>query len=226
MTRTEIIELCNTLTERKGERQLSMPTIYRLVLQDIAKRQRFWWRRLVVSFTLTNNVKTYDLTNATTFPALTDIAFDEISKITLVLTPNPLQVSELLPIFDPEAIIEMTQNAVLGQPGRYTMQGDHIILVDPPDTNYTAYLAGWAMPNPPNIPVSDVVPLIPTYHHNVIVSGMNAKIFKFAYGSKNDKTMDAIAEYELGLQDIMAKKQFDPNYRNQLSFAESAVRST
>jgi hypothetical protein len=33
-------------------------------------------------------------------------------------------------------------------------------------------------------------------------------------------------EYEQGLEDLMQRKQFDPNYRLQMNLAESAVRST
>jgi hypothetical protein len=225
MTRTEIIELANVLTERKFEK-FDTNSLYKFVLQDIAKRQRFWWRRLTATFSLVANTKTYDLTNVATFPTLANLAFDEISKITVIMAPSPLIKSELVPIFDPEGVIEMTLNTTLVAPSRYTMQGDHIILIDPPDLNYTAYISGWAMPNPASDSASDAVPLIPTWGHNTIVSGMTAKIFKFAYGSKNEKTLDAIAEYELGLQDLMSKKQFDPNYRSQLSLAEDAVRST
>ena len=39
MTRSEIIELSNSLTERKGERVLSLQSLYRIVVQDIAKRK-------------------------------------------------------------------------------------------------------------------------------------------------------------------------------------------
>jgi hypothetical protein len=112
--------------------------------------------------------------------------------------------------------------------GRYTMDaGDYKTLrLDPPDLAYTAFLVGWGMPSPASDSTNDAVPLIPPWGHNTIVAGMNAKIFKFAYGSKNEKTMDAMEEYEQGLQDLMAKRQFDPNYKLQMSLSEDAVRST
>jgi hypothetical protein len=91
---------------------------------------------------------------------------------------------------------------------------------------YSALIVGWGMPNPATDSTSDAVPLIPPWGHNTIVSGLNARIFKFAYGSKNEKTIDAMEEYELGLQDLMSKRQFDPNYKNQLTLSENAVRST
>lgn len=242
MTRTEIIELSNQLTERKGERVLNLQSLYRFVIQDICKRQRFWWRRGYVTFPLVIGQPTYVLNSslAGLSPAtgLTEIAIEEITKFTILLSPNPYQVAEFVPVFDPETLVDMINNTTLtsptmnnpaGQPGgRYTIDpsGANVLRIDPPDKAYTAYMIFWAMPDPATDSVNDAVPLIPTWGHNAIVSGMNAKIFKFAYGSKNEKTIDAIAEYELALQDLMSKKQFDPNYRSQLNLTEDAVRST
>lgn len=239
MTRTEIIELSNQLTERKGEKVLNLQSLYRFVIQDICKRQRFWWRRVAFSFPLVVNQPTYDLTAVTTTPAnaMSGIMLDEITKFTLIITSNPYQTAEFVPVFDPQALIDLIQNTTLTSPtqgnpqapgGRYTIDpsGVNIIRIDPPDAAYTAYVVGWAMPNPATDSSSDAVPLIPSWGHNTIVSGLNAKIFKFAYGSKNEKTIDAQEEYEQGLQDLMQRKQFDPNYKSQLSLAECAVRST
>lgn len=239
MQRSEIIELSNQLTERKGEKVLSIPSLYRIVLQDICKRQRFWWRRVQFNFQLAPNQPTYDLTAIATVPAnaMQEILLDEITKFTVILSPNPLQKSEMTPVFDPETLIEMINNTTAVSPsvgnsnvagGRYTMDpsGINILRMDPPDLAYTAFIVGWAMPNPASDSTNDNVPLIPAWGHNTIVAGINAKIFKFAYGSKNEKTIDAQEEYEQGLQDLMQRKQFDPNYRLQMSLAEDAVRST
>jgi len=239
MTRTEIIELANQLTERKGEKVLNLQSLYRFVLQDICKRQRFWWRRKYFSFPLVASQALYDLTSVVTTPAgaMTDVLLEEITKFTVILTSSPYQVAEFVPVFDPEALIDMVNNTSITSPtqgntqspgGRYTMDpsGVNVVRIDPPDLAYTAFVVGWAMPNPATDSASDAVPLIPAFYHNTIVSGLNAKIFKFAYGSKNEKTLDAMAEYEQGLQDMMQKKQFDPNYRSQLSLAEDSVRST
>lgn len=198
------------------------------MLQDICKRQRFWWRRIQVNFALTIGLTTYDLTNQALFPSLAEIALDEITKFSLITSPNPLQTAELVPIFDPESVIEMQNDTQNAQPGRYTMKpGDYkTLMIDPPDQAYNAYIIGWAMPNPPSDTSTDTVPLIPPWGHNAIVAGLMAKIFKFAYGTKNDKTIDAAAEYEQAIQDLEQRKQFDPNYKLQLTLNECAVRST
>lgn len=241
MTRSEIIELSNQLTERKAERVINLQSLFRIVCQDICKRERFWWRRKYFNFTATAATQTFDLTSVTTVPsgAMTEILLDEITKFALILTPNPFQVAELVPVFDPETLVEMINNTNPAAPnnpstnfpgagGRYTMDpsGINVVRVDPLDINYTAYIVGWAMPNPATDSTNDAVPLIPAWGHNTIVAGMMWKIFKFAYGSRNEKTTDALAEYEQGIQDLAQRKQFDPNYRSQMILAEDAVRST
>src|SRR5574337_91453 len=152
MQRSEIIELANQLTERKGEKVVNLQALYRFVLQDICKRQAFWWRRVLVNFSLSANVATYDLTNAALFPSLAELALEQITKFTIILSPSPLQVAELTPIFDPETVLEMVQMTQQIQPARYTMDANDykVIRVDPPDLAYSAYLVGWAMPNPPS----------------------------------------------------------------------------
>jgi hypothetical protein len=230
MQRSEIINLANQLTEQKGTKVLDLNSLYRFVLQDICKRERFWWKRLQIQFNLVIGQATYDLTQITTVPAnaLAEIAFDEITKFSLITAPNPLQTAELVAVFDPETIIEMQNDTQTQQPGRYTMNpGDYkTLLIDPPDAAYKAYIIGWGMPNPPSDSADDDVPLIPPWGHNTIVSGLVWRIFKFAYGSKNEKTVDALAEYEQGIQDLAQRRQFDPTYSLQLSLNENAVRST
>lgn len=242
MTRQEIIELALQFVERKGEKVLSLPALYKFVLQDICKRERPWWRKVQFTFNLVVAQATYDLN--TIMPAananLEDVALDEITKFSLVMTTNPLQMAEMTPIFDPEAIIEMILNTSITSPstgntqtgapgGRYTLGADndyHTLRMDPPDLAYQAFIVGWGMPNPDSDDTSDVVPLIPPWGHNTIVDGMKSYLFEWTYGADHARTKGAIARYEQGLQDLFMRKQFDPNYRSQLSLAEDAVRST
>lgn len=234
MTRNEIIELANQLTERKGEKVLNLQSLYRFVVQDISKRTRFWWRRVQVTFPFTPEIGLYDLTNAALFPSLTEIALDEITKFSFILSPNPLQVVELTPIFDPEAVQEMVwnNNPASGfttiQPARYSMNpGDYkTLIIDPPNLAYTAFLTGWGMPNPASDSTSDAVPLIPPWGHNTIVEGLKAKIFGYVYGEEHAKTVNSEKKYEMAILDLQSRPKFDPNYRSQLSLAEDAVRST
>lgn len=211
-------------------------------MQDICKRQRYWWRRGYLTFPLVVGQPLYTLNSSlaglSPASALTEIAIEEITKFSILLSPNPYQTAEFVPVFDPETLIDMINNTALtsptignltGQPGgRYTIDGNssNVLRIDPPDAAYQASMVFWAMADPGTDSATDAVPLIPSWGHNTIVAGINAKIFKFAYGSKNEKTLDAQMEYEQGLQDLMSKRQFDPNYRSQLSLSEDAVRST
>lgn len=228
MTRSEIIELSLQLAERKGERVLNLGALYKFILQDICKRERFWWRRILANFSLTANTKTYDLTNATLFPGLTEIALDEITKFTLITSTNPYQTAELSPTFDPETLVDMKMNTTAATPARYTIDanGYSVLLIDPPDLAYNAYIIGWGMPNPASDTTTDTVPLIPLWGHNTIVLGMVAYLLGFAYGSTNPKAGDAMARYEQAIQDLQQRKKFDPNYVSQMALTESAVRST
>lgn len=248
MQRSEIIELSMQFVERKGEKVLNLQSLYRFVLQDICKRERFWWRRLAFNFTFPAATQTLDLTTVTTVPAnaMQEIIFDEITKLTLILSPNPFQTAEFVPVFDPETLIEMINNVQPASPnnpsvqfpgagGRYTLDpsGINVLRVDPLDINYTAYIVGWAMPNPASDSTNDNVPLIPAWGHNTIVEGMKAMIFDFTYGMDNAKTIAAQNRYERAIQDLAQRKQFDPNYKLQLSLSDDAsgamtgaVRST
>lgn len=228
MTRSDIIELANQLTERKGEKVLNLNLLFAFVCQDICKRERFWWRRVQVNFSMTIGTATYDLTNATLFPGLAEIAMEEITKFTIITAPNPLQTAELSPVSDPETLIEMQQNVSNLQPIRYTMNPNDYktILVDPPDAAYNSYIIGWGMPNPATDTTTGSVPLIPPWGHNTVVHGLKAQIFEFLYGSSNAKTVDAVARYEQGITDLAERKRFDPNYKSQLNLNERAIRST
>lgn len=208
---------------------LSTNSLFAFVCQDICKRSRFWWRRLIVTWPLTANTPTYDFTNAALFPSLKEIAVEEIQRFTLIIAAGPpLQEVRLMPIFDSEGIIEMTLNTTLAQPARYTIDPLTYskLRIDPPDLNYTAYIVGWAMPNPAADSVNDVVPLIPPWGHNAIVEGMKAKIFEFAYGPESGKATGARELYEAAILDLLSKKQFDPTYILQLNVKEHAIRST
>jgi hypothetical protein len=239
LQRQEIIELALQLAERKGEKTVQLKDLYRFVLQDICKRERFWWRRVAFSFALAAGTATYDLTAIAPTPstALTEINLDEITKFTIILSPNPFQTAELAFTPDPETLIDMINNTQLTPPsagnsqspgGRYCFDGNDYktVRIDPPDLAYTAYIVGWGMPNPPSDSTLDAVPLIPPWGHNTIVEGMKAYLFDFAYGADNPKAMGAHSNYERAIQDLASRRQPDPNYRLQLALAEDAVRST
>lgn len=235
MLRTDIIELANTYTERKGEKLLDMNLLFASTCMDICKRGRHWFRKWDVTFTMSAGVKTYDMTNAALFtPATTNIAVEEIITIALILQTNPLQMAELTPIFDPTGIRSMKQNVTTGQPGRYTISPETnfgTLRIDPPDINYTAEMTFWAMPNLNKDDASNSVPVIPPWHHNIIVEGMEARINRRVYGPSDKRYLNSAASYEASIETMMMRPQFTSNFQRQWvsnddSTVGGAVQST
>ena len=226
MTRTDIIELANQLTERKAEKMLSLNLVFSTVVQDICKRFRFWWRKLDVTFTMTQNTTTYDFTTITTTPTLSEIAVAEIIQLAIIIQAvNPFQDSELTPIFDGQGFREMKNNTVQAQPGRYTMGVDDwkTLRIDPPDKSYTAEMTFWAMPIIDTDVAATTVPLIPPYDHDTIVAGMEAAINRRVYGPDDRRFVGAQQQYEAKLLNMMVRKQFTTNYNEQWISSDSTA---
>jgi hypothetical protein len=221
MTRSDIIELVNQYTERKAEKIFDMNLLFASTCQDICKRGRHWWRKWDVTFNLTPGVTTYDLTAAANFtPNLTDVAVEEIVSIILILqngSPTQQQTAELTPIFDKHGITSMKNNTQTGQPSRYTIDPNtwFSLRVDPPDATYLAEMNFWVMPNLAKETVSDTVPIIPPFYHNIIVEGMEARVDKRVYGANDSRYIDAKESYEQSILTMMMRAQFTPNYTRQ-----------
>lgn len=234
MTRSDIIELANQLTERKAEKVLNLNLLFSHVLQDFCGRNRYWWRRWSVTFTITAGTQTYDLTTISTTPSLSEITVEEIIKVGLILPGQNPPVSYLIPIFDEEGYIEMSQGlnpsglAEAVAPGRYTMYaGDYkTLLFDIPDNNYTMQLVFWAMPNPNTDTTSNSVPLVPPAHHKALVSGMEQRIWETIFGPTNPKVVAAKQRYEDAIILAQSRPDFDPNANRQMIFSGDAIRST
>lgn len=218
MTKSDIIELVQQLTERKAEGILDMNLVFSTTCQDICKRGRHWWRKFDVTFQLTQGTPTYDLTNAELFtPPLTNIAVEEIISVVLILQASPLQMADLTPIFDHVGIIAMKNNTQQGQPGRYMIDPNtwSSLRVDLPDQTYTAEMTFWAMPNLAKETSSDQVPIIPPFYHDCIVNGMEARVNRRVYGPKDARYVDSAAAYEACILNMMMRPQFTPNYSRQ-----------
>lgn len=228
MTKSEIIELANELTERKAEKILNLPLLFTHVIQDFCGRNRFWWRRMSVSFSTVLNTRTYDFTNATTFPSLTEINVEEIVKLVIVEATNPIKTTELVPVFDDQTLIEMQQNTQSGKPGRYTIDsnGNTVLRLDLPDGVYSMVLTFWAMPNPGTDTAVNTVPLVPVPHHKALVMGMEYRIWKSIYGPTDPKVVSAKDDYENAILLAQARPRFTTNFQQQLTATESAIRST
>lgn len=226
MTRTDAIELVHQLTERKAEKILDMNLIFSTVIYDICKRQRFWWRKLDVTFSLTQGTKTYDFTTITTTPAITEIAVEEVITIALILQTAPtLNAPELTPIFDPLGFRAMKQNATQAQPSRYTMGIDDwkTLRIDPPDQTYTAEMTFWAMPIISKDQSSNTIPLIPPFYHDAVVNGMEARVQKRVWGANDSRYRNAAESYEACILNMTMRPQFTSNFSKQWTTQDDAT---
>lgn len=233
MTRSDCIELANQLTERKGEKLINLNLLFSTTIQDICKRQRFWWRKLDVTFSLTQGTKTYDFTDATLnfSQSLAEIAVEEMITFALILQTSPsLNAPELTPISDPQGIRAMKNNPTQGQPSRYTMgiDGYSVLRVDPPDKTYTAEMTFWAMPMVNTDQSSNTIPLIPPFYHNTIVEGIEARINKRVYGPNDSRYTDSVNTYEASLLKMAMRPQFTTNLERQwiTNDSSSIIQST
>jgi len=238
MTRQEILDLANLLTENKGKPLAQkLPQLFAFICQDICKRKRYWWRKVTASFQTVagSSSHNYDLAASTSIltPTLSDVAIEEITTLLLVLptVANVPQFAQLTPIFDDVGRVSILQNSQAAQPGRYCFLNNdwHNLTLDPSDAVYTIFLTAWAMPNPSTDDSTDSVPLIPPWGHNAIVEGMVAYIWENAYGLRDERTIDYKKRYEDSIFNLQMRPQFTTDANTQVISTGSnggAIRST
>lgn len=229
MTISDIIELANELTERKGEKVLDLRLLLSSVLMDVCKRGRHWWRKWDVTFSIGVNATTFDLTNAALFtPNTTNIGFEEIISVYLITGTTPLQTVDLTPIFDSMGIREMKYNTSQAQPSRYIIDPGtyNSLRIDPSDAAYTGGITFWGMPNLAKETTSDVVPLVPPWYHNILVEGLESRINKRVYGADDTRYIDSKETYEQSILTMMMRPQFTTNYSRRWVDDSSAVDGT
>lgn len=228
MTRTELIELVNQLTERKAESILSLPLLYQHVLQEFCGENRFWWRKRTVSFNTVVGQPQYDLTQVVTTPVLTDISIEETTRLSMVV--NTTDLIELDPIFDDLTISEAIEDTgTTGPPNTYGFDATDwktLRIMPIPDNVYKLRLVAWFMPNPATDSTSDAIPLVPPHLHRGIVHGMEKYIWRVVYGQEDPKTMTAQAAYDKAVAQAQIRPRFTTNYTSQLISQENSVQST
>lgn len=228
MTRDEIIELVNQLTERKAENVISLPSLYQHVCQEFCAEFRFWWRKKSFSFNTVASQANYDLN---TLAGLTDIEVEEITKVLWVSAANG--VVELDPIFDDQSIVEEIEfaaiNAGLGAPNTYTFDFTDwkTMRIQPvSDQPYKIRVVAWCTASPATDSTSQVVPLIPPRFHRGVVHGMEKYVWRVIYGQEDPRTATAELQYQKVVQQAQMRPRFTTNYTSQLISSEDSVQST
>jgi hypothetical protein len=229
MKRQELFDLVHVNTERKWEKLGTIASVFADVAQDFCSRNRFWWRQIMAQLNTIPGQGTYDLTSAGVI-ANVDMGELKVEEIVSVIGANlhPNCTTELTPIFDSKAQLDMILNATNGLPSRYFLgyNDDHTLVIDPPDSAYSLWLDIWAMPNPKNDSTSAVIPLIPDQFHRVLRCGMEAYIWEHVYGASNPKYVLAKKDYEDGIMLAQARPRFTTNYAQTLVASDDAIRST
>ena len=226
MTKSEIIELASSNTERRAEGQLNLNLLLMHAIQKFCAEKRFWWRKKTLTFNTSPTVSTYDLAAVTTTPANAGVEVEEITE--LVWVENAARIHELEPIFDDLSVIEMIENAQPGQPASYTVDPNsyQTLRINLPAGAYTLRMTYWAMPNPATDDVSDAVPLVPKYLHYALADRLEMDILRRLYGPLDAKYLAAKADYEEDVLKAMAKNSFEASQAHQFITRERAVRST
>ena len=228
MTRQEVLDLANQLTEHKAESVISLPLLYQHVLQEFCGENRFWWRKQRFSFNTAGGTPTYDLSTQASTYGLKDVAIEEVVKVYLLQDSAPTLV-EVLPVFDDLTLIEAAESTLQDQPGTYTFDlNDYktVRLIDIPDKAYKIWVTAWMMPNPASDTTSDTVPLVPPWLHRAIVHGMEKYIWRVVYGQEDPKTLTAQAAYDKAIIQAQMRPRFTTQFTSQLISSEDAVRST
>lgn len=228
MTRSDVIEQAQELTERRGERVLNMNVLYAQGLQKFLREKRFWWRRKTLSFTSQAGVALYDLSSsANGLPGATDL--EEI--ITVIRYTGPNDFLELDPLFEPinQEIARLDATPATDEPSKFMIEPDTyqtLRLYNQPNGALQYVVPYWAIPNPPVDDTSDVIPLVPGYLHYALVDRLRRDIHLFLFGMESDKFKASDAEYQASLAQAEEKPAYSVRKAVELRSSEKAVRSS
>lgn len=200
MTRQEIIQDANQLTEGKAERRIDFERAYARRLQKFCQAKPFWWRKQTVSKDIPSGTREIDLHS--------DIRDFEAFKLVELWSAGS-KVSRLDPCFDDERISEMEESVTSGLPDSYSVEIP-LTLRFPcaTDKDYKLKAAYWAIPNPNSDDPTDAVALVPEIYHHALVSGLKMDFSGFLYGVKSDMYLVAKAEYEEAITLALARPDF------------------
>ena len=226
MTRAEIIDLANGLTERKATGVLPLPLLYQHALQEFCGENRFWWRKRTFYFNTVAGTATYDLSSVALTPAQTELIAEEITRVVWVSSSD---LFELPPTFDDLTTIEDVEATATGQPSAYTFDlTDYktLRICPTPDAAYKIRMVAWMMPNPGTDSAIDAVPLVPPQFHRGIVHAMEKYIWRTVYGVEDPKTVTAQQAYDKVVQLAQMRPRFTTNYTQQFISSEDSIQST
>jgi hypothetical protein len=220
MTRSQIIELADTRTERRGK-TLNLKLEFLNALQEFATESRFYWRKKSVTLNTAASTATYDLSSS-------DAQLEEIISGRYVVSATT--VNKLTPIFDTQAIEEIQEATTTGTPGSYMIEPgtSQTVRISPiPAGVYKLRFTFWAVPVlDPNDDAAETVPLVPARLHRTVAKLLERNILGFLFGEESNKFMRADAEYQKQLHQAMSVRDGMIGKVVEYRSREDAIRST
>lgn len=174
MTRQRVIDLANSRTGQVAEKKrLDLDALFLEVLQEFCQEHRWFWRKRSIGFYTTPDVATYDLT---------DPSKDAIDCATIISVKYFINASEYVkldPIFGQDRQDAALESSVRGEPAAYFLEPGYqgkMRILNTPDGAYRIRVSFWSLPNTTSDQQPDNIPLVPGFHHHILVKGMVAKI--------------------------------------------------
>lgn len=194
-TRTQIKELADKRTERRGGK-LDLDSEILLAIQDICQDRKWWWRRKTVRFETAATTSEYDLSDT----VLQAGDFQQFMKDGVKLFTAPDSFGIVEPLFDidkQDTALEMASTQS-GTPCQYFMKpGEYLTLVLTPTPNgiWPVRASYWAVPDSTPDAQEEQIPLIPTWLHPALLSRLEARINKFTLGEGAALYTSSMTEY-------------------------------
>lgn len=219
MTKQEIIDDADSLTEGKAQKRINFERAYTRRLQKFCQAKPFWWRRRIYSFDAATGETTKDLSTAVR---------DFEAMLVVELWQNGLRVRQLDPCFDMAQVFNMQEGVSNGQPCTYTIEpgpGFVIRYNVQLDADYKIKFAYWAIPNPNTDNADEAVALVPAIYHHALVSGLKMDFSSFLYGVKSEMYLVSKAEYDEAVTLALARPDFSNSRHAQFISTEDAIQS-
>lgn len=214
MTRQRIIDLANTRTDKVAEKKrLDLDALFLEVLQEFCAEHRWFWRKRSVAFYTAGGTAEYNLADE----AKDAIDCEEIISVKYFRTKDDW--SPVNPIFDTDTQDASLEDDAQGEPNAYFIKTgtSTVVRMCPiPKQAYRLRITFWAMPNVTSDQQRDNIPLVPGFHHHIIVKGLIAKITK--------DPVD-IAIYQQAVDRASEVREFARGRVREFTSGENAVRS-
>lgn len=217
---SQIKELANKRTDRRGEKTLDLDYELLAVLQDFCSEYPWFWRRITASVAAVAGQSVYDLNQ----PSL---EIERIIRAYYVAGANDER--QMCLISDTDAMMAMVEGSdTPSYPARFMREPGtpSSIRINPPDGAYNMRFLVWALPAMNTDAIGDAVPLVPGYLHHILVKGLEFSIFRYTIGEGAAKTVACKAEYERLVIKASSNRDGVAGIVREYTSGETAIAST